>query len=165
MIFNLFSAWQWRRVVITKEEVSFAFLSHDEELDCIPLAEVEFVKEFNEDDVSVRFKSNDMNPESEYKLQIATKPEGHNAGRMYYLKTQSSETYQKLMKILVTYSKSAKKRVETGTLAQKIQKRVRAVYEHDSTQAIVAVIIVGVSSALTTDAIPNCIWCDVPKLL
>ena len=131
--------------MITKDEISFAFVSQDEELDCIPLAEVEFVKEFNQDDVSSRFKSPDMNPESEYRLQIATKPEGHNAGRMYYLKTLSIETYQKLMKILVINSKSARKRLETGTLVQKVQKRVRNLYEHHVVQAIVALTIVGVS--------------------
>ena len=131
--------------MITKDEISFAFVSQDEELDCIPLAEVEFVKEFNQDDVSSRFKSPDMNPESEYRLQIATKPEGHNAGRMYYLKTLSSETYQKLMKILVVNSKSARKRSETGNLVQKVQKRVRNLYEHYIVQAIVALTIVGVS--------------------
>ena len=78
-------------------------------------------------------------------LQIATKLDGFNAGRMYYLRTLSHETYEKLMEILLANSNSAKIREESGSLIRKIQKRVRTVYQSDVTQAIVALIIVGVS--------------------
>ncbi len=42
------STWQPRRVVITREIISFAFDEDDVELDYIPLADVEFVKLMSE---------------------------------------------------------------------------------------------------------------------
>ena len=54
------------------------------------------------------------------------------------LKALSSETYPKIIKIMVVNSISTRKRLETGTFIKKNSKRIRILYEHYLVQAIVA---------------------------
>ena len=44
----LFRTWQLRRMIITRDVVSFAFADDDVEIDEIPLSEVDYVIEMKE---------------------------------------------------------------------------------------------------------------------
>ena len=68
--------WQRRRVVETKDEISFAFVDGTEgRIDYIPFAEVKYVKEMKEQ------ISDDYDTKHELCiLQIATAEDGHNSG-------------------------------------------------------------------------------------
>ena len=66
-----------RRVVITKDCISFAFLNKSDEIDRIPLEGVDYVKA--SDDMGKVEPERDMSNQ-QYVMQVATNPEGHNSG-------------------------------------------------------------------------------------
>ena len=125
--------------------MSFAFLQHDEEIDQIPLSEIEYVKSNHElgatNDVEL-----DLSHEH-FTLQVATDPEGHNSGRSYYMRTTKKEIYDDFLPLLTKYTKTARKRAQASTVLQKAQRRVRKIYGHIICQSAFALIIIGVSSA------------------
>ena len=138
------SAWQNRRVVITKDCLSFAFVNHHEEVDRIPLSGIEYIKANEE------IGAMDIEVESSHEhfcLQIATDPDGLNSGRSYYLRTSSKKTYDELFPILVKYTKAARKHAQASTWFQRVQVRVRKIYGRFICQSIFAMIIIGVSAA------------------
>ena len=145
-LYPIFSAWQSRRVVISQECISFAFINEDEEIDRIPFEGIDYVKAH--DEFSSRMDSSRDLSKQFYVVQVATNPAGHNSGRTYYLRTSSNETYNELVPFLTKHAKAARKRALASTLFQRAQLRVRNVYRHIACQSIRAVIIIGVS---TTD--------------
>ena len=75
------SAWQSRRVVVTKEFVAFAFVNQDDEIDRVPLAGVDFVKAHDETGVEIEGLESAQSTQF-YTLQIATNPSGYNSGKV-----------------------------------------------------------------------------------
>ena len=145
------SAWQNRRVVITKDCLSFAFVNHHEEVDRIPLSGIEYIKANEE------IGAMDIEVESSHEhfcLQIATDPDGLNSGRSYYMRTSSQKTYDDLFPTLVKYTKAARKQAQASTLFQRVQVRVRKFYARFICQAIFAMIIIGVSAATCRQFFP-----------
>ena len=135
--------WQFRRVVITKECISFAFVNRIEEVDRIPLEGVDYVKA--DDGAATKSDSPDTSTQN-YVLQIATNPESYNSGRTYYLRTTSKETYDEIVPLLSNYAQAARERAIASTVFQRAQLRVRNVYQHVVCQSIFAMIIIGVSA-------------------
>ena len=140
-----FSAWQSRRVVLTKEFICFAFVNHDEEIDRIPLAGIDYVK--SNDDLGATMEAEMESSHEHFCLQVATDPEGHNSGRSYYMRTNQKDTYDDFFPALKKYAKIAKKRAQASTVFQRAQHKVRKVYTHFICQSIFALIIIGVSAA------------------
>ena len=98
-------SWQPRRTVITKEIISFAYITDDLQIDFIPLAEVDYVKEMNDigefrraTHASSRGSSGDITTHEGqgHTLQIATAKEGHNSGRLYYLQADTHDVMEEL---------------------------------------------------------------------
>ena len=140
LTFAVNSVWQPRRVVITKECVSFAFVGNDDEIDRVPLTGVDFVKNHDEN-ISMEAKG-----QNGFCLQIATSPTGYNSGRSYMLRTDSAVTQEDTILLLSKLSKDAKKRAAASTLFRKLQRKVKKFYERDFCQGFVALIIMMVSA-------------------
>jgi hypothetical protein len=150
-----------RRIIITKEIISFSFVDADTEIDFIPLDEVDFVKEMK-DDVDVNLLNVDHGDQDGsdtalHAIQIATDREGHNSGRDYYIQVSSKDSYDRLSAYLRKSAKAAKKRAEAHTAFRRSQWRVRKVYESKPCQVFVALMISAVNSQTT-------FWCALPSL-
>jgi len=139
--------WQLRRMVVSRQRISFAYEDEEEEIDYIPLAEVEFITTMRDlgdsnmvptvDDARTSIDdSNAINT-----MQIATTSEGHNSGRAYYIQPTSKKFFDPLMNFLIKTVKSEKKRAEARTGFQRSQYRVRRIYESLPFQASVALMI------------------------
>ena len=113
---------------MTKEVISFAFVGDDNELDYVPLDEVEFVKEM---DIAVESKAVHV-VESEaretFAIQIATIRDGHNSGRPYYLQVTEHKSFTELMQLLQRNSKAARKRSQARAVYPFCRARIM---EHD----------------------------------
>ena len=134
-------------MVTTKEIISFSFIGQDTEIDYIPLAEVEYVKEMRDiADYNMPHTdhAHDGLSEAMHVLQIATDPNGHNSGRSYYLRAKSTEKYEHLLKNINKGAKVARRAVEAKNTFRRVQYRVRKVYESNVFQAVVALMIGGV---------------------
>ncbi len=131
-----------RRVVITKEAISFAFVGEEAQIDHIPFAEVLHIKEMTDaasddhDDVESKKFSHAM--------QIATRDDGYNSGRIYYLSTESKDLFDDLMSDFQKKAKTARIQAEARTSFQKLQLKVRKRYESGRFQGIMALLIVAV---------------------
>ena len=73
-------SWQPRRVVITREIISFSFAHDDVELDYIPLADIDFVKTMRDSSDGRLKPSPSRQPDAEQQaLQIATSRDGYKS--------------------------------------------------------------------------------------
>ncbi len=130
--------WQQRRVIVTKEKISFAFIGEEKQIDHIPLSEVEFImemkdiagQEHGEDEVGDR-----------HRMQIATLPKGYNSGRTYYIATPTKDLLDRLLKKLKQNTKAAIQRAEAKSLFRKLQLMFRKRYESNFVQASMALLI------------------------
>ena len=132
-------------MVISKSLISFAFVGETAQIDHIPLADVVHIKEMAEaasEDQDRKGKEN-----FSHVLQIATREDGHNSGRIYYLATESKESLDDLMSFLTKKSRKARSLAEAKTLYRRIQVKVRKYYESGQFQAIMAILIAAVSSS------------------
>jgi hypothetical protein len=83
--------WQERRVIVTKETISFAIIGEDQVVDEIPLAEIDAVEEILDESQRTADESLLSLQEMEkvrrfrFALQITTSPGGYNSGRTYCL--------------------------------------------------------------------------------
>uniref|UniRef100_A0A7S0MVB5 EF-hand domain-containing protein n=2 Tax=Cryptomonas curvata TaxID=233186 RepID=A0A7S0MVB5_9CRYP len=114
------------------------------EIDFIPLAEIEFIKEMTEvleRRSSIVLDSGDGQAEESHALQISTIKDGHNSGRAYYLRVESQEKMETLMRFLQKSSKAARRRVEAQSFFRKSQHTVRKIYESNVVQGLIAVLI------------------------
>ena len=128
--------------MLTKECISVAFVNHNEEIDRIPLAGIEYLKkseEVNAMDIELELSH------EHFCLQITTDPESHNSGRSYYMRTSSKEEYDSFFLSLTKFTKTARKKAQASTVFQKAQLRVRKTYGRFECQCIFALIIIGVS--------------------
>ena len=134
-----------RRIIVTKEIISFSFVDSETELDYIPLDEVDFVREMKDDvDVNLNVDQGEQDYSDGAHLhafQIATDMEGHNSGRDYYVQVASKDSCDRLSDCLRKSSKAAKKRAEAHTAFRRSQYRVRKVYESKPCQVLVALTI------------------------
>ena len=132
-----------RRVVVTKEEISFAFVEEEAQIDHIPFAEILYIKEM------VDATSNDFydpdNMKFSHVMQIATRDDGYNSGRIYYLSTVTKEELTELISDLSKKAKICRGQAEARTGFQKLQRRVRKRYESRKFQSLMAFLIVLVS--------------------
>ena len=133
--------WQMRRVVITKDVISFAFVDEDAQIDYIPFAEILHVKEMAD--------AGDDAEEDEGKyshvMQIATRDDGYNSGRIYYLSTSSKEELDLLITELQSKAKKARMQAEAHTWFQMLQLKVRIRYESSIFQGLMALLIAAVN--------------------
>ena len=135
------SVWQKRRVVITKEQIIFAYVGQDKQIDHIPLAEVLFVKEMDSNEL-------DQNEKHHHVIQIATKEDGHNSGRIYYLSCGSKELSTKLISSLNAMAETARIQVEARTIFKKLQLRVKRMYRSSQFQGLMSLLICAVRCCL-----------------
>ena len=141
-------SWQKRRLIATKEIISFSFIEEDKQIDYIPLAEVAFVKEMRDtadfNTVLSARSDHDNSNQAEHVLQIATDRDGHNSGRAYYVKALTTEDFNKLLRHLNKSAKVARKAAEAKNAFRRTQYRVRIIYESKPFQAIMALMICAV---------------------
>ena len=145
--------WQPRRVILTKDTLSFAFRNDDGELDFIPLQDIEFVKEIKDFSEGLRRNSTRSHPtsagsETFTALQIATRRDGYNSGRSYYLQAETQSQMDGLRSKIQANAMAARKRAEAANLFRRCQGHTRRVYEASAVQGLIALIIVAVSERL-----------------
>ena len=133
--------WQVRRVVVTKDVIAFAFLGEEAQIDHIPFAEVTHVKEMAEA-ASDEYDAEDQ--QFSYAMQIATREDGYNSGRIYYLSTGSKEMLDELIAFLAHRAQLARTHAEASTWFRKIQLKIRAKYNSRAFQSLMAVLIIAV---------------------
>ena len=117
------------------------------EIDYIPLSEIEFVKEMTEvleRRSSIVLDQEDGQSDESHALQISTIKDGHNSGRAYYLRVESQEKMETLMKFLQKSSKSARRRLEAQSFFRKSQHKARKIYQSNVVQGLIAVLIAAV---------------------
>jgi hypothetical protein len=107
-----------RRVVITKDIIGFAFVGEEAQIDHIPFAEVTHVKEMAE--AAAEDYDTEDSTKFRHVMQIATKNDGFNSGRIYYLSTESQETLHELIADLTKTAEAARAQVEARTGFQKL---------------------------------------------
>jgi hypothetical protein len=134
--------WFMRRVVVTKDIIAFAFVGEEAQIDHIPFAEVLHVKEMAE--AATEDYDTEDNTKFRNVMQIATKNDGFNSGRIYYLSTESQDTLQGLIADLTKKTKKARSQVEARTGFQKLQRRVRKRYDSAHFQGLMALLIAAV---------------------
>ena len=140
-------------MVITSECISLAFEGKEDEVDRIPLDQVEFIKEFVDhlEDASDSLEElTTVDNSSWHIMQIATIPGGFNGGRSYYLRSNSKYILEKLINLVSELSAQAKKRADKSSFFWRLQKRVAIYYTHDAFQAVVSLLIAGVSYCICT---------------
>ena len=130
-------------MIITKDIVSFAFVGEDQQIDHIPLSEIDFVIEMKDQENQAGLEATAAQAD-QYKVQIATVEDGYNSGRVYYLATRDQEEFTALIARLTKLAKAARKRAEAHTLFRKIQLKVRKHYEAGPVQALMALMIMAV---------------------
>ncbi len=134
-------------MVITKDLISFAFVGDDNQIDYIPLAEVEFVKEMQDiANATISDAGGKSDHEDRHRMLIATILTGYNSGRTYQLSTPSKSTLEALLARLSKNAKAARKRAGTKTLFKMLQMKVKKRYDSQITQAIMALMIGAVSA-------------------
>ena len=130
-------------MVISKECISFAFVNQNEEIDRVPLVDVDYIKA--SDEYGAKTDADVDSLQKNFILQIASNPEGHNSGRSYYLRTWSKEVHEEIFPLLNQLVKNARKRSGGSSAFQRAQRKIRKLYGHFICQSIFAFIIVGVS--------------------
>ena len=132
--------------------ISISFVNDDKEIDYIPLSEIEHVKDILEKEKVAHFAISEHERTAAnnfFALQISTIRDGHNSGRIYYLRTKSREALELLKSNLKLLIRAAKGRSEAQNSFRRAQQSVRGVYESSAVQVIVALLITAVS-------IPSC---------
>jgi hypothetical protein len=133
------SVWQTRRVIITKQKITFAFVGEESQIDYIPFAEIISIKEMSD-------ATGDVSDDERFShaMQIATRDDGHNSGRIYYLSTHSSEALKELMSDLSRKAEVARVHAEARTTFRKFQLQIRTRYESRMFQGLMALLIIAV---------------------
>ena len=134
--------WRTRRVVITKDMISFAFVKNEAQIDHILLSEILHVKEMAE------AGREHCDPENTRKfshvMQIATRPDGFNSGRIYYLSTDTKKELDDLISDLNKKVIVSRAEAEARTWFRKLQRSVRRRYESAEFQSFMALLIAAV---------------------
>ena len=134
-----------------------AFVCKEQEIDRIPLAEVNSVKANVETTVMKNHERNDQrgqvgqSQQDFFCLQVATQPEGYNSGRTYTFRTRSKELHDEISSLLNKLVDESKKLAEANSCFRKAQWKVKEIYDNSVCQSMIAVIILGVSYCLTIE--------------
>ena len=78
-------------------------------------------------------------------VAIVTDPEGHNAGRAYYLRAPSADDCRRIATDLASLSAAAKGRFLLQTRWERFRHRLKAVYDSGWVQALVGALILAVT--------------------
>jgi hypothetical protein len=118
-------------------------------LDVIPLAEVTSVESIKAIDKKDELKSISESAienaiDFSNAFQINTKQNGYNAGRKYFLRSESEIGLPALISSLRRAAQTAAENAETRSTWQKMQDRVRALYNSDWFQGVATFLIMAV---------------------
>ncbi len=134
-------------MVITKDLVSLAFVNQNEEIDRIPLDQIDFVREFfdTSDEASKALEPEEENHDNSWHImQIATDMHGYNAGRSYYLRSNSKYTMDNLITLLQKLVSEAKETSDSRSVFIRAQNSVLQYYNSAVVQGLIALLIAGV---------------------
>ena len=123
-----------------------AFEGKEDEVDRIPLEQVEFIKEFSDNMEGEASEEETAEDRLWYIMQIATIPGGYNAGRSYYLRSNSKFMFDNMITLVSKLTVQAKERADKSSYFWRLQKKVAVFYTHDIFQALVSLLIAGVSN-------------------
>ena len=142
-------SWGRRRIIITNEIIAFAFVGKEDQVDCIPFAEIELVSKWQDEAISgvsnlLDADACNFQHQTLTALHIATTANGYNSGRHYYLSAQSVADRDHLIETLQHNATVARKRAEAITLFQKVQLAVRRHYDSRAVQYFLAGLIISV---------------------
>jgi hypothetical protein len=121
-------------------------------LDAIPLKEiigVESMVEICEKESYQGQPQNEFDKAMDFTsaFQIRTQKHGYNAGRKYFLRADSDTERDELIKQLLVLTKNAIARAETATQWERMQSRVRVIYNSSLFQGVAAFLIIAVSAS------------------
>ena len=77
-------------------------------------------------------------------MQIATRDDGYNSGRIYYLSTESKEFLDELIASITVKSTAARAQALSRTWYQKAQRGLCKYYDSSQFQLLMALLIAGV---------------------
>ena len=142
--------WRERRVVYTHEVIAFAAVNEGVLLDAIPLSEVisiDLMKDLDPSDEEHQHLHNSFEAAIDFThaFQIRTHKDGQNAGRKYVLRADSDDQAAMFVSELNHLSRVAAERAVARTRWERIQRRIRKVYDSSVFQGISAILIVVVS--------------------
>ena len=148
-VLSLLRNWQYRRVAITSDVITFARVDECTLLDAIPLSEVtsiDLMKSTEQGDEQVGHQTNGYESVIDFTnaFQIRTKKDGQNAGRKYILRASSDEEVAKTIIHLDTLAKIAAEKAAARTKWEKIRNRVRLIYDSSWFQGTSAILIIAV---------------------
>ncbi len=134
---------------MTNDVIAFSMPNTATLLDIIPLAEVVGVETIKSDD-----KTNEAKSLSESTIEnaidftnafyINTKQSGYNAGRKYFLRAGSDDILPSLVSSIRRTAQAAVQKAERRSLWDKMQERVRALYNSDWFQGVATFLIMAV---------------------
>ena len=154
-------------MALTKKVIAISNMNDDAVLDIIPLHEITaiqdmtLIKELEEDDASDAGGSaagddggsTDLNDSGKNTLQIETSQVGYNSGRVYQIRAASVENFSPMLEKMLKLSTIAREEAEKKSKFRKSQDRVGNVFNSDTVQRILALMIFGVSCRDTSHAV------------
>ncbi len=127
---------------MTKDAIHFAFKGGRVEIDRIPLAEITTITTVVDSNIGAELNENEsLRPEEEHVIQIATEQGGYNSGRAYYLRTDSKNTLDKFIGNMRRCVRVARKQRDNLNIFQRVQLKVRRVYESAPSQGLIIFLI------------------------
>ena len=142
-----------RRVIITRSAINFAFAGEETIIDHIPIDEVTYIKEMAE---TISDEATNEDSSFAYMMQIATRDDGYNSGRTYYLSTSSRDQLVELISYLTRAAEKARVNAEARTFLSMLQLRIRRWYESRIFQRLMALLIAAVSREHHPQHNPKC---------
>jgi hypothetical protein len=131
--------------VYTKDVIAFSRLEEDVLLDAVPLAEVTGIDSMHEVDETDISKSNfELSVDFTHAFQIRTKKDGFNAGRKYFIQASSDEELAQLVAELAQIAMAAAEREVARSKWDRMQRRVRDIYNASWLQGGAAFLIIAV---------------------
>ena len=143
-------------MVIGNDMMYFTLIENGNIVDCIPLAEIMQLKKIGEGNheglqqiTNMSSSGYDLNERSSDRiLRIDTNADGYNSGRTYYLQISSEGEFSRLAISLTAYVAIASKRLETKTVLERSQKKVRNVFHSRAFQFAASFFILAVRHQL-----------------
>jgi hypothetical protein len=139
-----FRIWQYRRIIVTEDIISFSHEDTDIVIDCILLKEVESVQ-----DMSI-FKSSVDKAKFHNAFMITTTQDGSNEGRIYYLQAETEDECASLSTTLEEMAARARKKAQTESRFRKIQFTANHIYSSRYFRHSTAILILAVRNQFVT---------------
>jgi hypothetical protein len=86
-------------------------------------------------------------------IEIRTNVDGHNSGRVYFIRAESGAECRHIANDLSTYSEVARRRFQLRTRWERYQDKLKTAYDSNWVQGLVGALILSVS-CLDSDAAP-----------